>query len=79
MRIIRQPKNSGLLVGLGGSGRKSFSQLASFIAEYNTMTLEITKNYNLPQFKEDLKKIFIEIGLKNKNVSFIFNDTHIKD
>ena len=32
LRIIRQPKNSALLIGLGGSGRKSFSQLASFIA-----------------------------------------------
>ena len=39
LRIIRQPKTSGLLVGIGGSGRKSFAQLASFIADYTTMSL----------------------------------------
>lgn len=79
LRIIRQPKTSALLVGIGGSGRKSFAQLASFIAEYNTMSLEITKNYNYVQFREDIKKIFREIGVKNKSISFIFSDTQIKD
>ncbi len=43
------------------------------------MSLEITKNYNYPQFKEDIKKIFTEIGVKNKCVSFLFSDTQIKD
>lgn len=79
LRIVRQPKNSALLVGLGGSGRKSFAQLASFIAQYNTMSLQITKNYNYSQFKEDVKKIFMEIGVKNKFITFLFSDTQIKD
>ena len=58
MRIIRQPRSSALLIGLGGSGRKSFAQLGSYIADYQTMTLEITKNYGMVQFREDMKKIF---------------------
>ena len=32
LRIIRQPKGNALLVGMGGSGRKSFSYLGAFIA-----------------------------------------------
>ena len=79
LRIIRQPRSSALLIGLGGSGRKSFAQLASFIADYNTMSLEITKNYGMVQFREDMKKIFTEIGIKNKYISFLFSDTQIKD
>lgn len=33
VRIIRQPKGNALLVGMGGSGRKSFSYLGVYMAE----------------------------------------------
>lgn len=59
LRIIRQPKGHALLVGLGGSGRKSFSYLSSFIAEYSQFNLEITKQYGFTHFREDMKKLFI--------------------
>lgn len=39
LRILRQPKGHGLLVGLGGSGRKSFTYLSVFIAELNPFSL----------------------------------------
>lgn len=79
LRVIRQPRTSALLVGLGGSGRKSFAQLASFIADYSPVSLEIGKNYGYTQFREDLRGIFREIGVKNKSLSFVFSDAHIKE
>ena len=39
LRIIREAKGHALLVGLGGSGRKSFSYLSSSIAEFSQFTL----------------------------------------
>lgn len=39
LRILRQPKGHALLVGLGGSGRKSFTYLSSFIADLNPYSL----------------------------------------
>jgi dynein heavy chain, axonemal len=39
----------------------------------------MTKNYNYTQFRDDIKKIFTEIGVKDKYISFLFSDTHIKD
>lgn len=39
LRIIRQPKGNALLVGLGGSGRKSFSYIGAFIADFQPFSL----------------------------------------
>lgn len=79
LRIIRQPKGNALLVGMGGSGRKSFSYLAAFLADLQPFSLEITKNYGFNQFREDIKKLFIEIGVKNREIAFVFTDSMIKD
>ena len=78
-RAILQPRGNMLLVGIGGSGRSSLTRLASFIAGMNTFSIEITKNYRLIEFREDLKKLYTTTGCENKKVVFLFNDTQLKD
>lgn len=76
-RVIVQPRGNMMLVGVGGSGRSSLTRLSAFIAGMITFNIEITKNYRLLEFRDDIKKLYMSAGCENKRVVFLFNDTQV--
>ena len=78
-RVIVQARGNLMLVGVGGSGRSSLTRLGAFVGGMSTFNIEITKNYRLFEFREDIKKLYMSTGCENKKVVFLFNDTQIKD
>ncbi len=75
-RIIRFPKGSGLLVGIGGSGKQSLTRLASFVACYKLFTINLVRNYREDDFREDLKTLYSEVS-SGKPRTFLFTDAHV--
>ncbi|XP_030740234.2 dynein axonemal heavy chain 3 [Echinops telfairi] len=78
-RVLKQSKGHLLLVGIGGSGRQSATKLSTFMNSYELYQIEITKNYTSNEWREDLKKIMLQVGVAIKNTVFLFADNQIKD
>ena len=63
------------LIGIGGSGRQSLARLASYICEFKTFQIEVTKHYRINEFREDLRSLYFQAGVDNVPTCFLFNDT----
>lgn len=52
IRVISQLRGNMLVVGVGGSGRRSLSKIAAFICQYQVFQVEVTKQYRKLEFRE---------------------------
>lgn len=77
-RVLRTPLGHALLLGVGGSGRRSLARLAAHVEEYETREIEITKSYGLVDWKDDLRAALKSAGAAGKDVAFIFSDTQVR-
>jgi len=77
-RIIQQPYGNALLVGVGGSGRRSLTELAVSISDMKLVQIEISKTYGMTEWRDDLKLLLRSAGEDGKDTVFLFADTQIK-
>lgn len=77
-RIMSLPGGSALLVGQGGSGRQSLTKLAAAILGQKLFQPEITKNYGLNEFRDDLKTMLKEAGGNGRDTVFVFTEGQMK-
>ncbi|KAK3792441.1 hypothetical protein RRG08_045982, partial [Elysia crispata] len=78
-RVLRMDRGNCLLVGVGGSGKQSLCNLASYTAGCETFQIMLSRGYNEGSFREDLKVLYTRLGIENKKVTFIFTDQHVAE
>lgn len=48
------------MIGYGGSGRRSLTRLATFMAGYKIFEIQLARNYGEDEFKSDLQRLYKE-------------------
>lgn len=56
------PRGHMLLVGIGGSGRKSLATFATKLLKLNLWRIRVTKNFTVRDFQEELKQHIVKAG-----------------
>jgi dynein heavy chain len=65
------------LVGVGGSGKKSLSELGAVLSGAKLMKIEPLKKYGKKEFRIDLFNIMLASASSSQHVMFLFPDTDI--
>ncbi|XP_039327853.2 dynein axonemal heavy chain 10 isoform X2 [Saimiri boliviensis] len=78
-RVIRMDRGHALLVGVGGSGKQSLSRLAAFTAGCEVFEILLSRGYSENNFREDLKSLYLKLGIENKAMIFLFTDAHVAE
>lgn len=78
-RALRMDRGNVLVVGTGGSGKKSVIRLASFAAGYQLFQITLSRGYNEASFREDMKSLYNMVGVENRKVVFMFTAADIID
>lgn len=77
-RLLRQLGGHGLLIGVGGSGKKSLVTVAAEMANTNLRQIEPTKEYDVKAFRKDVfNNMLVPAGHEGKEITFLLTDSHI--
>ncbi|XP_042277329.1 dynein axonemal heavy chain 10 isoform X2 [Thunnus maccoyii] len=78
-RIIRIDRGHALLVGVGGSGKQSLTKLAAFTAGCEVYEITLSRGYSESNLRDDLKTLYLKLGIENKKTVFLFTDAHVAE
>ncbi|XP_039416979.1 dynein heavy chain 10, axonemal isoform X2 [Corvus cornix cornix] len=78
-RIIRMDRGHALLIGVGGSGKQSLTRLAAHTAGCEVFEIILSRGYGENNFRDDLKNLYLKLGIENKSMVFLFTDGQVAE
>ncbi|KAF4522383.1 hypothetical protein B566_EDAN012965 [Ephemera danica] len=78
-RVLQQANGHVLLMGMGGSGRRSVARFATNLAGYDLYEIEMTKSFGVPEWKDHLRILLRRAGAESRQIVFLFSDTQVAD
>ena len=78
MRILRLPGEHLMQVGVGGTGRRSLTKLAAFMAHFAIFEVVQGRLYSREDWKEDVKRLLGQAGAAGRPTVFLFNDQQFR-
>ncbi len=66
-----------MLIGVSGCGKQSLTRLCSFMLEYGTFQIKLSKNYKPVHFRDDLKVQMLNAGCDAIPSTFLITDNQI--
>ncbi|KAK8888098.1 hypothetical protein M9Y10_039159 [Tritrichomonas musculus] len=76
-RILAMTRGHALLVGVKSSGRKSLARLSLHMASMEIFEIQITRTYNMNEWREDMKNLMKQCGSNDLPTGFVISDVQI--
>ncbi|KDO23904.1 hypothetical protein SPRG_20887 [Saprolegnia parasitica CBS 223.65] len=77
-RVLLQPRGHAMLVGVGGSGKRSLARLAASMMDMACVEIAMGRSYGRSEFRDDLKKLLVAAGAKGKETVLLLHESHLQ-
>lgn len=76
--VIPNHRKRGLIGRYAGSGRESLTHLATSMAGSSLVRVNVTHDYGVQKFEQDLRKAVLTAGIDAKHTVFLLKDAQVR-